>query len=144
VTTGPVSVEEGYAAFSEKIPDFERYRKKKQIEILSSKEWYLCGNPLDPGGLIKKFREAVDGALSRKLAGMRAAGGLHKLDPHHWRLMLQYEESIHKEFPRFKAIALCTYSLPNCPLKNISKVIDCHHKTFLKKGWQWEVVTGLP
>lgn len=76
----------------------------------------------------------------KRFAGIRGAGGMHKLGKEAWSRFLDYEASVHKKMKQLDLVALCTYHLPQCPLPQISRVIDHHHKTFLKKGWNWEVV----
>lgn len=127
-------------ALSDRIADFEGRLKKGQLELLTAEEWY---GKIKPAELVGQWSRKIRSALrDNRFSGVRVVGGVHKLGQGRWKPFLDYEERVHKEIGKWPVIALCTYSLANCPLTYIPKVIDRHHKTFLKKGWIWEVVDG--
>lgn len=129
ITTGIVTVHQAYEILDEKIQEFGRYKKKGQVDVVSAEEWSLA--------------ERLPAALDKKFDGVRGVAGIHRIAAGRWKSVLDYEEQAQIEFPKINILALCTYSLANCPLRNIPKLIERHHKTFLKKGWRWEMVTGM-
>lgn len=141
ITNALISVPEAIHALESRIDQFEKFWKRGQVEVLSAKEWYGKGSGLDRQKSIDKVRKKVEAASKNKWEGLRGVGGVHQIPSHQWKSILDHETSIHEVFRQFPMIGVCAYSLPNCPLQNISKVIDGHDKTFLKKGCNWEVVS---
>ena len=124
---------------AQRIRGYDKFARRGQIRVVSAQEWYF-----DPGfngkKLIAKMEKVVEAVSLKKMDGVRVAGGIHKIARRQWDSWGAYEETVGRLLPGMKAMALCTYSLVNCPVTQISKVIPCHHKTFLKKGCSWEVV----
>lgn len=136
----PEGLSDAVQILSAEVKGLKGFLKKGQIEIVSSSKWYL--SEISTARLVDQWKGKIRKALENGFDGMRAVGGVHKIESDLWKPFLDYERTIHEKIAEFRMIALCTYSLPHCPLRNISKVIGRHHKTFLKKGWQWEVVNG--
>ncbi|GEM_PF-5146919 len=142
VPTDMVSIEESVRVLSNYIHDFGIYQNTGQMEIISPDEWYRPNGSFHVPHVLKQVRDKTSAAHAKKFKGVRGAGGIHKISRSGWKSILDYESQIHHLTARLDITILCTYSLPNCPLKHIPKIIENHHKTFLKKGWNWEVVAG--
>jgi hypothetical protein len=46
------------------IPNFEIYRKKKQIEVISNLDWYLRGDRFNPEIVLQKYSDKYGQALA--------------------------------------------------------------------------------
>lgn len=141
----PIPEKEALAFLSQQIDRFENYVKKGQFEAFCADEWYFK-KELDPDLLphlmIGQIERQVQETKKKGFSGLRTAGGVHKMQGKNWKPFLQYEKMVEETIAALGIVALCTYLLANCPLRNIPKVIDCHHKTIVKRGVAWEVVDG--
>lgn len=111
------------------------------MEIVSSGDWYQSDQGLDNTRLLNQILAKVK--AKKRFHAIRGVGGMHKLSSSIWKQMISYEQGI-KDIISKNMTLLCTYSLAHCPLKYIPKLIEAHHKTFVKKGSSWEVVESDP
>jgi len=72
----PLTEEEARNALREAMPEFERYLADRSIEFARGHQFYLSGNDLDLGRVIRAWAAKTDSALDRGYAGFRMGASM--------------------------------------------------------------------
>ncbi len=71
VTSEPLSATEAQKAMQAAVPDFDRYLKSGQIELLRYTEWYVRDGSFDSQKVLRGWVDKVNEALERGYEGLR-------------------------------------------------------------------------
>ncbi|MBI4302957.1 MAG: MEDS domain-containing protein [Chloroflexi bacterium] len=140
VTSEPLAEEEARRVMTEAIPDFARYLRSGQIEIMPYERWYLKEGVFDsermPAGWVDKLNQA----LARGYKGMRLAGNTSWLGKDTWKAYTDCEAAVNSAIGELKMLALCTYSLDKCNAAEAIDVVRNHHLALVKREGGWEFI----
>jgi PAS domain S-box-containing protein len=139
VTADNLTREEAVNAMLNAFPDFLKYMKKGQIEILPYDEWYLKGGTFDSQRVLDGWVEKLKRALEKGYEGLRLSGNTFWLEKERWHSFTDYEEAINNIIGKYKMMALCTYCLDKCNAVEIVDVIRNHEFAIVKKEGKWEL-----
>ena len=114
VTSEPLSEKEAKEAMREALPDFDRYLKRGQIEIVPYEEWYLKEGTFNLQRVLNAWIDKHNQALAQDYDGLRITGNTAWLEKRDWRNFTEYEEKINAVIGKYKMMAICTYSLDKC------------------------------
>jgi len=140
VTSEPVSEEEATNAMKKAVPDFDRYLKKGQIEILPHSEWYLKGGVFNLQRVLNAWIDKLNQALSKGFNGIRVTGNTAWLEKRDWKDFTNYEEEVNKTIGKYRMLAICTYSLNKCGAPEVIDIISNHQFALIKRGDKWEFI----
>ena len=70
----PIDRETAIDALRKSVPDFEKYLRDGQIEIIPGYQWYLRGDEFDAQRITGGWHAKLDEALARGFEGMRVSG----------------------------------------------------------------------
>lgn len=76
ITSEPLSKKEAKEVMREALPDFDRYLKKGQIEIVPHEEWYLKDGAFNSQRVLKGWVDKLDQALAQDYDGLRLTANL--------------------------------------------------------------------
>jgi PAS domain S-box-containing protein len=138
VTAEPLDVAEAKKAMEEAMPNFSRYLKRGQIEIISYKDWYVKDGVFDSDRVLKGWVSKLEQAVEKGFAGLRLTGNTFWLEKKDWRAFTDYEEAVNNVIGRYRMIAICTYSLDKCNANEIIDVIKNHQFALIKRRGKWE------
>jgi len=134
----PVTKTAALKALQNRIPDFEKHRRRGQIELLDGHEWYLAGEEFDlqriTGGWNAKLRDA----LERGFEGLRISGNAFWIATHHWQEFCAYEHELDRTLVDKKMIVMCTYSLRAARAVDILDVVRAHQRSVARRRGDWE------
>ncbi|HEY83332.1 MAG TPA: PAS domain S-box protein [Dehalococcoidia bacterium] len=139
VTAGLVDEKAAEEAMRKAVPDFERYLKKKQIEIVPHTEWYLKDGAFDRQRVLNGWIDKLNQALSQGYDGMRVAGNASWLEEKDWKSFADYEREVNSVIGKHQMIAICTYSLDRCSASEAVDVMTNHWPVLIKREGRWEV-----
>ncbi len=108
VSSEPFNRKEAEDAMKKAVPEFDRYLKKGQMEIVSYTEWYFKDGVFDLQRVLNTWIEKLDQALARGYDGIRVASGTAWLEKKDWRKFTEYEEEVNNVISKYKLIAMCT------------------------------------
>ncbi len=74
VTSQPVSEKEAKKTMRKAVPDFDRYLKKGQIEIVPYTEWYLKDGAFNLQRVLDAWIDKLNQALAKGYDGLRVTG----------------------------------------------------------------------
>ncbi len=137
VTSEPLNNQEAVTAAMKAIPNFEKYTKKNQIEIIPHDLWYLKDNVFDFQRVLNDWIEKLDNALKNGFNGLRITGNNAWLEKKDWKKLTDYEEIISMAISNFKMKAICTYSLEKCGPYEILDVIHNHESALIRRDGNW-------
>jgi hypothetical protein len=80
VTAEPLTAEDALQAITKSVPDFAKYLKKGQIEILPYDEWYTVGGSFDSRRVLNGWVQKLDDALAKGFNGLRLTGNTFWLE----------------------------------------------------------------
>jgi PAS domain S-box-containing protein len=140
ITAEPLDVAEAKEAMEEAVPNFSRYLKRGQIEILSYKDWYVKDGGFDCDRVLKGWVSKLEQAVEKGFAGLRLTGNTFWLEKKDWKAFTDYEEAVNNVIGRYRMVAICTYSLDKCNANEIIDVIKNHQFALIKRRGKWEVI----
>jgi PAS domain S-box-containing protein len=140
ICSDPLGVGEAKKALQEAVPDLGRRIKKGQIEILPHTEWYLKGGKFSSRRVLRGWTDKLDAALARGFDGLRLSGNTFWLEKKDWGRFTDYEAEVDSVIPRYRMIALCTYSLDKCGIREIIDVLNNHRLTLIRRAGKWTLV----
>jgi PAS domain-containing protein len=140
VTAEPLNEEEAKKAMENAVPNFSRYVKRGQIEIISYKDWYVKGGGFDSDRVLRGWVSKLDDAVEKGFVGLRLTGNTFWLEKEDWRAFTDYEEAVNNVIGRYRMIAVCTYSLDKCNANEIIDVIKNHQFALIKRRGRWELI----
>ncbi|KKN00436.1 hypothetical protein LCGC14_1137870, partial [marine sediment metagenome] len=138
VTSEPLKAQEVQEIIKKKIPNFELYSKKNQIEIIPYSEWYLKGGVFDLQRVLDDWIEKLEYALKKGFDGLRVTGNTAWLEKNDWENFRDYEEEINNVTRNYKMIVICTYALEKCGTFELLDVIKNHQFTLIRQEGKWE------
>jgi PAS domain S-box-containing protein len=142
ICSEPLGVAEAKKALGKAVPGLARCIKKGQIEILPHTKWYLKKGKFSSGRVLKGWIEKMDKALARGFDGLRLSGNTFWLEKKDWRAFADYEEEINNVISRYPMIALCTYSLDRCGVREVIDVLDTHQRALIRRVGEWTQVAS--
>jgi signal transduction histidine kinase len=140
VITDPLTESEGRSALRRSVPDFERHERRRSIEIVQGREWYMTGEDLDLERVARAWNDKADSALSRGYAGLRLSAGTAWIEKKAWKEFSKYEAEVNESITDKPMIALCTYPLLGSAAAEILDVARTHQFAVARRNRQWEIV----
>ncbi len=143
VTSEPLTHEMAENAMMKAIPNFKKYLKKKQIEIVPYTGWYLKNNTLDLERILNDWVDKLKDALSKGFDGLRVSGNTAWLEKKDWVDFTEYEEQVNTVIPKYQMMAICTYQLDKCGPREILDVIQNHQFALVKRKKEWKLFKSV-
>jgi signal transduction histidine kinase len=140
VTSAPLQVDQAMSALRASTPEMDRYIDSCQIEILDYSEWYTPSGHFDADRVLQGWTDKLDAARRRGFDGLRLTGNTFWLEESDWDCFTLYEEKINEVIGGMNMIALCTYSLERCGVREIMDVIANHQFALIKNSGRWEII----
>jgi PAS domain S-box-containing protein len=140
ITSEPLSEKEAKEAMREALPDFDRYLKREQIEILPHDGWYLNEGTFNTQKVLKGWVDKLDQALAQDFDGLRLTGNTFWLEKKDWRNFTEYEKEINNVIGKYRMMAICSYSLEKCEASEVIDVLSNHQFALLRKEGKWETI----
>ena len=140
VTSEPLIEKEAEKALRKALPDFDRYRKRGQIEIISYRNWYLKDGTFNLKKVLNGWIDKLDQALKNGYDGLRLTGNTFWLESKYWKSFTEYEEEVNRVIGDYKMIAICAYSLDKCGAAEIMDVVSNHQFALIRRKGYWEII----
>ncbi len=140
VTSEPFNEKEVKAAIRKAIPDFEKYLKKGQLEILPYSQWYIRDGSFNPQKVLDGWIDKLNKAFTLGFKGLRLTGNTFWLEQTLWKSFAEYENTINEIIGNYKMIAICTYSLEKCGAEEILDVMNTHQFALIKREEKWTII----
>ena len=140
ITSEPLSEKEAKKAMRMAVPNFDRYQKKGQIEIVPHEEWYLKEGTFNYLKVLNAWIDKYNQALAQDYDGLRVTGNLAWLEERDWRSFIEYEEKMNNVIDKYRMMVICTYSLDKCRASEVIDVVSNHQFALIRKEGKWELV----
>jgi signal transduction histidine kinase len=139
ITSDPLGPTQAKNAIRKAMPDFHKYLKKGQIEILPHDQWYLDKGIFDKERVMKDWMSKLNLALNNGYAGARITGNTSWLDEKFWESFIEYEHQLNETIDRLPIIAVCTYHLDGCGTSEIVDVVNNHQLAIIERQGKWKL-----
>ena len=140
VTSEPLNKNETRGALEKAMPDFNKYLKRRQIEIVPYDKWYLRDGVFNPKRVFSAWIDKLNHALSNGYDGIRVTGNTAWLEKNHWKSFTDYEEKLSKAIGAYRMIAVCSYPLDKSSASEIIDVVSNHQFALIKRKSNWVVI----
>jgi len=140
ITSEPLSEKEAKEAMRKALPDFDRYLKRGQIEIVPYEEWYLKEGTFNLQRVLNSWIDKLDQALEQGYDGLRITGNTAWLEKRDWRNFTEYEEKINAVIGKYKMMAICSYSLDKCGASEVIDVVSNHQFALIRREGKWATI----
>ncbi len=130
------------ARLVENSPDFNRFLKTKQIEILDYHEWYsITGQNIEVSSTLGRCRMEMSATLRAGYKGLRLTGNLPWA--RHLQSVIEYEECFCSIGAYVPLIAMCSYPLSGLEASDLADLIEIahvHQFALIRRNSAWELV----
>ena len=140
VTSETISKEEAEKALVVAVPDFRRYVKNGQIEIIPHTQWYAKHGACDLQSVLDAWLDKLYKAVSMGYDGLRITGDTAWLEKRAWTSFVAYEQEVNKAISRQQMIAVCTYCLDKCGASEVVEVANAHQFAAIQWQGKWAIV----
>lgn len=140
VTSEPLSRTDASESMMMALPDFNKYLKKGQIEIVPYTEWYLDNGSFDLKRVLNLWIDKLDMALSKGYAGMRVAGNGIWPDGIDRRTLVNYEREVNNTIGKSRMLAVCSYPIDTCKASEVIDIVGTHQYVIIKRDGMWELI----
>lgn len=140
VVSDPMTKKEATNALRRRLRDLECRSSVRDIEVLTSCEWYVKGGRFDPSRVIRGWQAKLRAALDKGYAGLRVCGDAAWAEKAPSRDICDYERGLHKALANHRMIALCTYPLSKGRATDILEMARLHQFTVARRKGDWEIV----
>jgi len=134
----PINRENAIETMRESVPDFEKYLRDGQIEIVPGYDWYLRGDDFDAQRITGGWHAKLDEALARGFEGMRVSGNAFWFETSLWKTFCEYEAELDRSLAGRKMLVLCTYCLAASRAVDVLDVARTHNFSIAKRDGRWE------
>ena len=140
VTSEPLSEEEAKEAMRKAVPDFDRYLKRGQIQIVPHNEWYLKDGVFNLQRVLNAWVNKLEQALAKGYDGLRVTGNTAWLEKKDWKNFADYEEEVNSVIGKYRMMVVCTYSIDKCSASEVINVVRSHQFALVKRRGEWELI----
>ncbi len=140
VTSEPLSEKKAKDALKGAIPDFDKYLKTGQIEIIPHSKWYLKDGKLNLQQVLQGWMNKLAQVLKTGFDGIRITGNSAWLEKTDWEKFSDYERQVNAGISKYRMIAICTYCLDKCSASDIVDIVSSHESVLIRKEGLWEVI----
>jgi PAS domain S-box-containing protein len=140
VTSEPLQAEEAKAALKKAVKNLNGYIKKGQIEILDYHEWYTRSGKFNADEVLQGWLEKEKLALQKGFDGLRLTGNTFWIEREDWKGFSEYEATVDRVIGQYHMLAICTYSLDKCGIREVLDVISNHQSALIRQLGKWEIV----
>jgi len=142
ITSKSFNAEEAKSVLDERIPDFEQYFDKGQIEILPYDQWYVIDGIFDKQRVLNAWLKKLDYALEAKYDGIRISGSTDWIEEKNWEQWVDYEKQVDEGIKNYNMLAVCNYALLECGASKASDAILNHHFSIITKDRKQRVIAN--
>jgi PAS domain S-box-containing protein len=143
VTSEPLTAAEAEAALAKALPRFSRFKANGQIEIVDYSRWYTLDGKFDAHRVLQGWIGKLEAALERGFQGLRLTGNTFWLEKEYWQDFTRYEAMVDRAISTRRILALCTYPIEKCSIREILDVSANHQLTLVREGERWEVLQNV-
>jgi two-component system sensor kinase FixL len=137
VASEPLDVAQAEAGLRKAVPHLDEYFARGQIEIVDYKDWYLRNGHFEPEGVLHGWVDKLKAAEDRGFDGMRVTGNTFWVKKEYWESFARYEAMVDRVIGSERMIALCSYALQKCSVREIFDVIANHDLALIKEDGRW-------
>jgi PAS domain S-box-containing protein len=140
VTSEPLNEKKAKDALKTAIPDFDRYLKAGQIEIISHNRWYLKDGVFELKRVLRGWIDKIAQAISAGFDGIRVTGNTGWLEAKDWKCLADYERQVDSVINEYQMLAICSYPLNKCGASEIVDVISSHGSALIRREGKWDLI----
>jgi DNA-binding CsgD family transcriptional regulator len=135
-----VTRQDALEALRRGIPDFDRYLWKGSIELVSQDQWYTESDRFEITAVVERFREKLEGAMSKGYVGLRANGSSAWLQRADSKAFSEYEKKLDDLIADEKMVVVCSFSLQESDSTLVLDAVRTHQLTAALRDGSWEVI----
>jgi PAS domain S-box-containing protein len=140
VTSKPLPETEAKETMRKAVPDFDRYLKREQIEIVPCTEWYLKDGAFNLQRVLGAWIDKLKAALVQGFEGLRVTGNTAWLEKRDWKNFADYEEKVNQVIGKYRMIAICSYCLNRCGAPDVIDVVSHHQFALIRREGEWKLI----
>jgi PAS domain S-box-containing protein len=136
----PLSKEDAQSALRQVVPHLDRYEAASRMEFLPYNEWYLKEGVFDTRRIIHGWHQKLGQALAKGHAGLRISGDTGWVKKKNWKILLDYEKTLHGSLPDERMHVLCTFPVADNGASDLLDVAHAHQAVAARRNGSWEVL----
>ncbi len=140
ITAEPLSESEARKAMMGAVPRFDSLVQRRQMEIVPWTAWYSPDGSFAPQSALDAARSRITAMAEDGYSGLRASGNVGALCSEGWEDLARYEGAVDSLIGHHPAVAICSYPLSACGVRESLSVMANHRLALIKHLGMWQVV----
>jgi PAS domain S-box-containing protein len=137
VTDDPLPQDDLENILQRELINFAEVRKKGQLQLYSSSEWYFSQGKIDFRSIQQRWQEKEKEADIRGFSGLRVTGNISGVPKSMWSQLHEYEGKIHASIGQSRMMAICQYDLNRCSPEQIVDILQYHPHVLIQRDKKW-------
>lgn len=138
ITSEPLPLEKLEKILRKEIPGFDQLRKKGQLELYSTQEWYFPKGIFLVEEVLNRWQEKEKEALKRGFSGLRVTGNVSGISVSTWSEIQDYERRVQDTLQNLRMMAICQYDLNECYKEQVLDIDQHHPLALVKQENKWK------
>ena len=122
------------------VPNFDKYRKNGQMEIIPFTEWYLQEGKFSKNKVTENTGNRLKTLKDSGFEGLRIFGEANWVKSIQFSQFISYEKSVDKLIRNKPIIALCGYCLKNFSAYEALNIVCAHKNLIAKNNASWKLI----
>jgi PAS domain S-box-containing protein len=139
ITSEPLGEGEAREAMTKAVPGFERYLRRRQMEIVPSTAWYRPDGSFTPRGALMAGSR-IRAVARKRFPGLRVSGNAGLLCRGGWEVLTRRVAEADGVTGEYRAMTICSYPLALCGVWESLDLMATHQLALVKRGGAWQVV----
>jgi PAS domain S-box-containing protein len=140
VTSAPLEESEAREALRGVVPHFDSHVERGQIEIVPYTGWYLQDGSFSQQRVLDAAGNRITAMADQGYSGLRASGNVGWLQKQGWEDFTRYEEMVGSLIGEHQMMAICSYPLAMCGVRETLDVMKNHRLALIKHQGVWQVI----
>ena len=137
ITSAPTDDSDAQKALREAMALFDSYAKRGQIEIIPYTEWYVSDGSFSPKRALSLASNKIAEMTDKGYEGLRVAANAGWLEKRDWESLTRYEEMVDDLIDEYRVMAICSYPLDGCEVRESLDVVRNHCVALTKRRGVW-------
>ncbi len=137
ITSAPIDDSDAQKALREAMALFDSYAKRGQIEIIPYTEWYVSDGSFSPQRALSLASNKIAEVTHKGYEGLRVAANAGWLEKRDWESLTRYEEMVDNLIDEYRVMAICSYPLDGCEVRESLDVVRNHCVALTKRRGMW-------
>ncbi len=143
ILSNDISIQEAHDLSREKIPDFQKYLKKKQFDIIPFEKFLIRDGTLNSDKAIKNWVQKSEFSSENNFEGLRISKDLRWLKRRNFNQFINLETELYSKIGDLKIKAMCSFPINKFRKDEFLDIANAHQFALINKEGNYKLVENF-